>query len=169
MCAVQVLHDSRAIIDSVQALHRAARAACVDAYGHAAPDDPYEECGDLSEALWNRAPELAGFLQLMTQLAGSLRPEMFSDLNCRAMDDADYAAAMAVIYYGPGLVSPDFLRCAVARESDHEAMPLWTLLTAIEEIPGAETWVPNRAFRDERTLSRLGAIRGDTRTEESAP
>jgi len=165
-CAAIVLADSRALLEVATHAHRNAVHSCqanyrTDYSGAYAPylPDPRDTCGALSEELWNSSrTEIDGPVNALLTMAGGDGAILFADAECSSMTDDEFGAALHVLSAAPARVSREFVECSVRREREHEAFPLWTLLTAARDYPGAREWLSGVEFEDERTTRRLADL-----------
>lgn len=165
-CAATILNDSRAMIERIAEVHAAAQETCLGGYvSHADPSrgaldpDAREPCGALSEQLWNTTRgSVDDAVNTLAAFGGDSRVELLADVDCDSLDEEHFGAAVHVATVAPAVVSHDFFRCAIRRESRHEEFPLWSLLSVIRGLPEARTWVPASDYRDDRTLRRLSAL-----------
>ncbi len=161
--AVGLLEQSHALVEHVASAHDFAREPCVRAYGGDDPNpepNPHDVCGSLSETMWlathGSVNEALGSLMRFAGPDGV--PSLLDDVNCDALDDEEFGAALHIAAVARAYTSPRFLQCAVRRESAHEDYALWSLLTIFQGIPGAQRWVPEGPYHDDRTIVRLQAL-----------
>jgi hypothetical protein len=167
-CLVDAFRSEQQMLNWVREAHQRARADCHRMLGlenAAGSQDPRAPCGDLTEELWGRASDdVTGVLRAVRDLSGegtgALLGAMWRDTDCRAMSDRDFGAALHLASLAPAWTDPDFVACAVERESSRESFPLWAALDAATAVPGSGGWVQDDSFHDDRTLRRVRRLRG---------
>lgn len=166
-CFARALGSHREVLNWLKSVHHRARATCVrmrgiDVIGEV---DPRDTCGDLDESLWNQSnEELASALRAINDFSDgndALHGALWRDVDCSTLSEQEFGTALHTAVLAPNWIAPDFLRCAVLRESGQESFPLWAAMDAVAVVPESGEWVDGRTFQDERTNRRVRVLRGE--------